>query len=157
MEKVINKKVVSRFLFCVIMTAFVLCNPVSAANNNIEVEHLSDGGYFITEIIENDSPEETRATGSKTGSKIGWYYDEQGNACWYVRVTASFSYNGSTSICSGVAVSADEVSSGWEITAKTTSRTGNSGTASATARRSSDGKTFTKTVTLTCDKNGNLS
>ena len=65
MEKVINKKVVSRFLFCVIMTAFVLCNPVSAANNNIEVEHLSDGGYFITEIIENDSPEETRAAGSK--------------------------------------------------------------------------------------------
>ena len=107
MEKVINKKVVSRFLFCVIMTAFVLCNPVSAANN-IEVEHLSGGGYFITEIIENDSPEETRASGSKTGSKIGWYYDEQG-------------------------------------------------TASATARHSSDGKTFTKTVTLTCDKNGNLS
>ena len=157
MEKVINKKVVSRFLFCVIMTAFVLCNPVSAANNNIEVEHLSDGGYFITEIIENDSPEETRAAGSKTGSKIGWYYDEQGNACWYVRVTASFSYNGSTSICSGVIICADKASSGWEIAVKTTSRTENSGTASATARHSSDGKTFTKTVTLTCDKNGNLS
>ena len=41
MEKVINKKVVSRFLFCVIMTAFVLSETEASRCSGVSIKPLS--------------------------------------------------------------------------------------------------------------------
>lgn len=75
-------------------------------------------------------------------------------------VTASFTYNGTSSVCTSAAASAEAYNSIWKITNTYATKSGNSGTATTSATEynmSVPLHTYKKSVSLSCDKNGTLS
>lgn len=143
---------------CIISTP----TNISAATFNdnhpeISYEYLDDGSYFITTITNLPS---SKATNQKNASKTTQFLNANGNVMWSVTVTATFSYNGTSSTCTNASASATSNNSDWVISNYYASHSGNSGTATATAKKyymSVPIDTVTKSVTLSCDKNGNLS
>jgi hypothetical protein len=131
-----------------------------------ETTVMDDGSYYITTIEESVPGISLRAaavaTSTKTGSATTSYYTSSGTLLWSVKVTGTFSYNGSTSSCtsSSVTTSVTSAASSWKITSKSVSKSGNQATGKATAKLYNGSivlQTVSKTVILTCSKTGALS
>lgn len=132
---------------------FVSASPKETYS--ITKEYLPDGSYYETEL--RYTPTRSTITGA---SKTTTYKNNSGDALWYVRVTANFTFNGISSSCTSASCSANSYSSSWKILKRESSRSGNTAFAAARAGNYVAGKligTHDKTVFLTCDKNGNLS
>lgn len=104
---------------------------------------------------------ETEGTAPKTVSKTKYarYYDTNDNLLWSVYLTAEFSYDGENSSCTKVSVSADIKDSDWKLISSDCEKSGNKATGNFTVRQYKLGvplKTIEKTLTLTCDKDGNV-
>ena len=172
------KKFLSIFI-AFIITFIPFCIPASAGEiaDNKQTEYFEDGSYITVEIssvIENEMTnifarifEFFRKlieffTGNKTVSKTKYasYYDKNGNLLWSVFLEAEFSYNGKTSYCKEARAYYETYDSDWKVSSSDFSTDGNTVTADFTAQQSKLGvklKTVNKTLTLTCDKNGNIS
>lgn len=121
---------------------------------NVTREYFSDGSYLETEIVESNA----RST-IKNASKTSTYKNANGDSLWYAKVTANFYFDGSTSSCTSSSASAGTYDSNWRILSKSSSRTGNTGSATVEAGIYMNGlyvSSIVEKVTLSCDKNGNL-
>ena len=101
-----------------------------------------------------------RDSSSKSGSKSSTYYNASNEALWYVEVTGTFTYTGSSSKCTGASVSADSYKSTWGVSNRSSSYSGNTETGKATGKRyfgNAVVETINKTVNLSCSANGTLS
>lgn len=110
------------------------------------------------EIIEEASP--SRAVQTKTAKKTGTFKNANNQKLWSVTVTATFNYNGVSSVCTKSSASAAAYTDAWKISSKSSSKSANTGSATAIAKCYLNGQvisTGTKTVTLTCSVNGTLS
>lgn len=149
--------------FALLFTLLFSSTSVQAADSVISThtEYLENGDELEITIIEHErnvSPKSTSKT--KSASKVAKYRDNKGTVCWSVTVTGTFTYNGSTSKCTASKVSASSNNSNWRIASKSSSRSGNTASATATAKRyngSTVVQTITRTVKLSCSKNGTLS
>lgn len=159
-----NKKVVSKFIVIIFLATFCFnlsMASVKAESYNIlskEITYLEDGSCFETIVYEYDT-ESSRSTSTRTGSKTTTYKVD-GRTLWYVSVTGTFTYNGSTSKCTRSSVDANSYDKYWKITAKNSSYSGNKATAKATAKLyygPLPASTITKNVVLSCSANGKLS
>lgn len=115
---------------------------------------------YYEETIEIIEENMTRSTSTKTAKKTGTYKNSSGAVQWSVTVTGTFSYNGSTSSCTKSTVSTEITNTSWKVSSSSASKSGNKATAHATMKCYLLGNvidTVSKTVTLTCDQNGNLS
>ncbi len=140
-------------IFILINVTIMLCSAAETAQP--EIEYFSDGSYMITEIETENS---CKSTVSK--SKTTKYYDSSNNLQWKATLTATFSYNGSTSSCTSSSVSHTIYDNAWRNTYSSASKSGNTATGEFTFKHYVLGipvKTVNKTLTLTCDKNGNVS
>lgn len=152
-----TRRIVSVFLICLLIVGVVL--PYAAAampDASGEVICFEDGSYMVTMITGTDS----RASGSLTKTKISTYHSSSGDALWAVSVTASFSYTGTSSTCTSSSGNVSIYNSAWYEISCSASRSGNTATCNAEVGKKFLGITVTKvphTVTLTCDKNGNVS
>ena len=151
------KRIVSVFLICFLLMCAV-SSPALAATQETseEVIYFEDGSYLVTAISGNDS----RALGSVTKTKTSTYYSASDEALWAVAVTASFTYNNSVAICKSSSGSVTIYDSAWYEISCSTSRNGNSATCNAELGRRVLGVTVTRVphaVTITCDKDGNVS
>lgn len=156
MTKKIKK--IGIFLIAIFFTLMQFTTYASAADFQVvtDREYLPDGSYIETEII----TEQTRST-ITNARKRSTYKSASGAALWYGEVTASFYFDGSTSRCTSASASAGTYSNLWKIRSKSASRSGSTGTATISASSYSTtgavvGTTQLK-VSLSCDKNGNLS
>lgn len=154
------KKMLCLFLSLSIFCGFMATAYASGCVTHDSVEYLQDGSYFITTVMENSEivvPLSITCSGSKTTA----YYSKSGSKLWSVTVTGTFTYgSGSRAVCTKSTVSANVYSSSWKITHSSASKSGNSASATATGTLYSDSapiNSITKTVTLTCSANGNLS
>ena len=128
------------------------------------IEYLDDGSYFET-IIEDIDPIEHNisvlaTSKTVTKSKTTHYKNADGDTMWYVKVTGTFTYNGSTSKCTSSSVTAASQNSNWKVSNKSSSYTGSKAKASATGKKYFQGtviQTINKTVTLTCSPSGTFS
>ncbi len=151
------KKIVALFtLFCVIVFP---TNIYASSNPNITIsqEYLKDGAHITTVIREGAS---TQAASTKRATKTTSYVSSDNTVAWSVSVTGTFKYNGSTSSCTAATVATSSNSSYWSIVSSSASKSGNSATATAAAKQVFAGitlQTVSKSVTLSCDKNGKLS
>lgn len=144
------------------MTATALAAHPKYVSSQEEYTYFDDGSYSITVIeTEDDFTISLFATTStKTGSKTFTYYNSNNEALWYVKVMATFSYGSGSSKCTNASVSAASNSSNWKISDKSVSKSANTATAKATAKRYAMGftvKTIQESVTLTCSSTGKLS
>lgn len=114
---------------------------------NVTREYLDDGSYFKTVITSNSNARSTIKNAS-------------GQPLWYAKVTANFYFDGSTSSCTSSSVSAESYVNVLKILSKSASRAGNVGSATVVAGAYVGGvfvDSYTKLITLACDKNGILS
>lgn len=143
-------------LFLALSLIILFPSSVSTASESTDIirEYLTDGSYFETVISSTNSKSTIR-----NASKTTTYKNADGDSLWYVKVTANFDFNGYSSKCTSATASAGSYSKVWKILDKKASRSGNSGSATALAGSYMGGifvGSVTKTITLSCDKNGNL-
>ena len=113
----------------------------------------------------NITPVETKAAGPTssntiTKKKTTQFKNSSGTVLWSVSITATFTYDGSTSKCTSCTPSAKAYASTWSIRSVTSSKSGNSATATAVARQTdATGNTYdyTKSVTIKCSATGVVS
>ncbi len=154
------KKIRKVFFLIIILSLFinrplaVMANPSNTSN--VTKQFLDDGSYFEISIEYNDN----QRSSIKNASKTLTYKNSSGKALWYAKVIANFYYDGTTSSCTSSSVSSGTYVDGWKILSSSSSRTGNTASATVTAGIYYVGvlvDTITVKVLLSCDKNGNLS
>lgn len=155
-------------LFSALLSVFFILNTVISAfafdvaeNPNTTIEYFDDGSYIVTTISNEPSNISTYAsTTSTTKSKISTYYSKSNSKLWDVKVTGTFTYGNGSAKCNSSTVSATSYNKNWKVTNKSASKSNVSASASATGNLYQDSiivQSIVKTVTLTCDKNGNFS
>lgn len=94
-----------------------------------------------------------------TETKYVSYFSAEGELLWTAFLTAEFSYNGKKSVCDSADTGCMICDSDWKLVSKDRSKNGNSASAGFKIRQYKLGvplKTIEKTITLTCDKDGNI-
>jgi hypothetical protein len=149
--------------FASLLMVFVIlfcCTTVSAsATGDVEQSNIIrfDDGSYIEVIIEESL---ARAASTKTGYKLYRYRDASDNIEWEADLTATFTYDGTTSTCTSANCTVTIYDDLWYEISCSTSRSGATATTLLTMGKRFLGITISKpqyTITLTCDKDGNLS
>ena len=145
-------------ILVVIMTVSMLSTECFATDNDAKTEviYLEDGGYIITTIQESM----TRATNTKSGTKKNTRYNNDGSLAWQIILSGTFTYTGTTSTCTSSSISVNIYDSAYSKVSSSSSKSGNTANGSATISRKVLGVTVatnTYPLSLSCDKNGNLS
>lgn len=123
-----------------------------------EVERivLNDGSYFEITIADFSA----KATQNvKVGAKTCTHKSADGRVLWTATLTARFTYDGITATCTNAVMNVSISHSSWYLISKSTSKSGNKATGTVSMGYRVSGvtaQTITRTITLTCDKNGNL-
>ncbi len=163
------KKIITLFTLATFALGFFYSNSTAMAQTTFnapsqtETVPLEDGDYLETTILDAPtfpsgvSPFSTTKTITKT--KITKYKNKSGSVLWSVSIRATFTYNGSTAKCTSCSHSTTCPAKTWKIKSVSSSKSGNSATAKATATHSSNSisRDFTKSVTISCSKNGTVS
>lgn len=127
------------------------------------IETLENGYYYETIIVDVETEETNSLRASSntiTKKKTTQFKNSSGTVLWSVSITATFTYDGSTSKCTSCTPSAKAYASTWTIRSVTSSKSGNSATATAVARQTAaTGNTYdyTKSVTIRCSATGVVS
>lgn len=172
-----------KLILCLLVFSFVFWFPFSrvdaqAANEDV----ISDSSYFFdgtnywqiqeiyTETVQYPdgasgyaeiwiTPVKTGTPNSITALKSLTYQDSNGNVCWEATLTASFTYDGSTSACTGASLSFTSCDTAYLLSSSCTSHSGSQAYScySVTCQLLDIPiKTTHHTLTLTCDPNGNV-
>lgn len=142
-------------IFCFSLPMSVLAD--NSTTTDTEIQYYDDGSYLVIETEESIAP---FSSGTKSKSKIGYYYNGDDELQWSVTLTATFSYTGSSARCTDTDTSYKIYDSAWKITETKVGKAGNKATGIFTAKKYWLGiitSTRTLTLTLTCDNNGNIS
>lgn len=150
-----------------IITGIILClhlvfAPTVTAQAATNETSEDDTLYYETVIEETASvsPMASNTAKTKTGYKTTYCKNANGTVLWSIKVTARFSYDGTTATCTSSSVSTTINDSTWKISNKYSTRCANYGTATATGQKYTNNKlvkSVTKTVKLTCSPTGTLS
>ena len=149
------------FKIAILVVLVLAMFPVSVfaaedTQNTNDIIYLEDGSYITVELVVMD----TRATNTKTGSKIYRYKDSDGVELWNVTLQGTFSYTGSSATCTASSVSVSIINDNWYTVSKSASKSGAKAIGEATVGRKLLGVTIKKetlNMTLTCSGSGTLS
>lgn len=160
------KKFIS-FITTISLFLTIPCN-VSANetldNNSItEISYLENGDYIETYITINDfnyilqMSNKTKSTKEITKTKTSIYKNKNGVKLWDVSITATFTYNGSTSKCISCSHNSKSYANSWKIKSVTSHKKDNYAIANAIASHEDELQhSYNETVTITCSKTGNV-
>ena len=94
-----------------------------------------------------------------TKSKYCNYFDSNGKCLWSVRLSGTFSYNHRKAVCVSSEITYEIKDSDWKMLSYTSNEDGNTATGEFSIRQYKLGvplKLIEKTLTLICDKEGNV-
>lgn len=152
------------------LAVLLSATPANAQTQNIDIKYItemsnieqfSDGSYMVTTIDYNNCiPSETlsvlnASTKTKTATKHSAYYNSSNQLLWKINLTASFSYNGSSSTCKSSSCSVSDIKAGWSLVSNSASKTNNKATGKVKMHQKGGGD-VTKTITMTCSPTGDL-
>lgn len=131
--------------------------------DNSTITYFDDGSYMIT-TIEDEPGSKTpsgiqpfAASTTVSKSKTARYYNSEGSVMWYLKVTGSFTYTGSSAKCNSASVTAEAIGSTWKVSKLSAAHSGATAYASATGKQYIMGtvvNTMNKTISLTCSPTG---
>ena len=145
------KKVSILLVIALIISLLVPFNVSATAQTDTQRFVFSDGSYIILEISETGS----RASNTKSGDKVYTYYSASDVRQWKATVIGTFTYDGTTATCTAVSTNFTVYASGWALDSVSKYKSGNK--AIGDFYISCSLWETSVRVTLTCDKNGNLS
>lgn len=134
----------------------ILPTNINALEENYNTTYYENGYYHEISISVTNSV----ARSAKEGSKTIYCKNSAGKTMWSLTVKGTFTYNGSTSSCTSASASTSITDATWKITNKSSSKSGNTAKATATAICYLNGNPInsaTKTVSLKCSASGKLS
>ncbi len=136
---------------CSIITNASELQPTNTmpSSQDTEAIDLGDGFTMKYETEETSPIARTTRTSTKTAT-----CEYQGKIIATIKLTATFSFNGSYATCTN-ATSSYSLAEGWSYSKRSTSYSGD--TAKTSARISNGFKYFDIDVTLTCSGTGNMS
>ena len=161
-------KVLSALLVVALMFASV---SVAKASNDtvVGITYYDDDSYVITTI----NYAVTKSSSTVSGSKTSTYYRSDGIKAFSLTVYGTFSYDGKEAkiLKAGTDSNISKISTNasyshyiyqndWSLKSASATKSGNTATATGTFIRKELGITVdtkTRTVNLSCDRNGNLS
>jgi len=148
------KKLISLVLALVMISLVAVSSFASVSE--IERIYFEDGSFLTITIQEMDS----RATGTKSGGKTYTFTNNSGDVAWKAVIVGTFTYTGTTAVCTNSSCDVTVYDSAWYEVSKTVGRSGATATCELTMGHKVLGITVSKknvSMTLTCDANGNLS
>lgn len=144
-------------VFTAVFLIISLLPTVSRATSPLETEiiRFEDGSYMTVELTVS----QTRSS-SKSASKTYHYHNIWGTEEWYATLTGTFTYDGTTSRCtlSGVIIGITDTS--WYIISRDNNEQGDTAYGTIVMGYKLFGITTDKktvNMSITCDKNGNIS
>ncbi|MDD6826739.1 MAG: hypothetical protein PUE12_11655 [Oscillospiraceae bacterium] len=149
-----------KFLSLILCTLFFNSLPlVVYASENYEildsvVERLENGDYITITIVDNYGNQ--RSSGSK--SKIYDYYSSNNVKLWRYTLNGEFSYDGSSSSCTGVSDSFFSYDNNYRLINKNCYKSGNTAYGSFSVEQKFMGikiNTFNDSISISCSPNGN--
>lgn len=158
------KKILSLTMIFVLVCSFNVSSFAVVNNNEIfarsDIEYLEDGSYIVTEITVGNSDFSVAAANTKSGSKTIKHYGSNNELQWTATIKGTFSYTGSTAMCTASSITYSILDDSWKITSATASKTMNKAVGNVTAKHYFLGipiKTVEETITLICSASGVLS
>lgn len=161
-------------IFCILLSFLIIiaCNPLQSAamqsdsksgdtycntvivcqNNDITVECT-----LIIETTSNIGIQPFATSHTKTASKKYDLKNSAGSIVASYTLTGTFTYNGITSSCTAASCSTSINNNAWKFTSKTASKSGNKAIGSFTAECSTPSQTISKSMSITCSKDGIIS
>lgn len=163
------KRIITLLLTALFALSSLVCTTLAAemketsiiktelSDDGIERLWYADGGRLeiITEVFRD-----LTASNSITGYRTYQKKDSSGTLEWKATLTATFTYTGTTSSCTGASCAVTIYKSNWYVVSNITTRSANTATTHLTMGYKVLGTTlYTRsyTITLSCDANGNLS
>ena len=176
------KKLFCWLLCAVLLCATAL--PALAASVPEERETLEDGTYFVT-VLSDDPPAYHEISdeggffalvnrmiallrqliallsGTRTVSKTKYvnYYDSGGTLLWTLSLTAEFTCNKQQATCTSAYARHEVYDRDWSVVKTDVEKADDTATGTFSVRQTKLGvplKTIDRTITLTCDPNGNV-
>ena len=142
--------------FIVLSLVFCSLSPAAPVQKNLNssVEYFADGSYIVTtlQILETRS--------SKQHKKQAEYFNPDNKLQWTYTLTAAFEYDGSASRCISVTDSFRILDNRWICDSHLASSSANTATGNFTMKEKPGIftlQTISDTITIICDKNGNIS
>ena len=176
------KKILCVLLCGVLLCAALF--PSFASSVPEQRETLEDGSYLViamdgdeprhADVFEGDSFfalinriirflrelfEKLTLTEIITISKYVDYYDSDDTLLWRVYLTASFTCSKQQATCTSASVNSVVYDGDWSVVSSSAEKAGNSATGCFTIQRNKPGEpqtTIERTITLTCDADGNV-
>ena len=149
------KRILSLTMMLMLLLAWFTMSA-QAVETDCQTVHFDDGSYLKITIHETN----IRASGSKTGTKNYQYYNTNNELSWSALLRGTFTYNGTSAICTSSVCNVTIYNSSWYEVSKTVGRSGATATCELTMGHKVLGITVSKknvSMTLTCGANGNLS
>lgn len=138
---------------CIIMLLMInaMVFPAAATDKTVgDIIYYEDGSYALVTFCEDNL---ARSNTEKSKSYI--YFNPFGQKCFSYTLYAVFTYDGITSRAISHDFGAAIYQQGWDIDSHSEYVSGNTAYGRATFT-GPDGQTRTVSLTLTCDKNGNV-
>ncbi len=155
------KKIIIILLAVLLSSQNVLAATESNSSPSNDIIYLSDGLYMEITLEEEVPAIATyAASSSKTYSKTASIKDNNNKVLAKFKLTATFTYDGSTSKCTNVSHSTNIYDDSWEFTSTSSSKSGATATGKYTAKKYLlfiNTQTISDSITIKCDKNGNVS
>ncbi len=172
------KKFISLLLCVLLLTGTAA--PFASNAQYDETIYLDDGSYLKFSVKDAYSIEQESASMSfiekiiewikaifslfkkeKTVSKAKYteYYSSNGELLWKVYLKAAFTYDGKTAVCTSSNIYYEIYDRDWSLESSSAKKIENTATGTFTVKQHKLGvplKEISKTLTLTCDKNGNV-
>lgn len=142
------------FLFVALPCTTLASDIATSTSENSQITYLDDGSYYVTTITES------LVRSTKTGSRSTTYYSSSDVAQWKVTVKGTFSYDGTSATCTSASHTVTIYDDDWYTYSQNSYESSNKAIAEVTMKLKMLGiviNTRDVTITLTCDKNGNLS
>ena len=148
---------------CFIMSAYATSEPINdEIIINKSIEYFDDGSYL--EIIvaeENNGIAPYASTYNKSGTKSYNLKNSDGEVLWTFTLKGTFTVNtGVSATCTAATYTTSNIASGWSLYSASTSKSSNKAMADFVFKHKVlfvTTQTVEKSLTLTCDVNGNLS
>lgn len=124
--------------------------------NDEDIIYFDDGSYITVELNWTDS----RASGTKSGSKTYRYYNGDNVEQWRAVLRGTFTYTGTSATCTAASCDVTISNDAWYVSSKDVNKSGNAAMCELTMGKKALGVTIkreTISMRLTCDANGNLS
>lgn len=143
------KRLYSNFFVLFFMSSLLVAPAMAADGGTNHTIYFDDGSYAIVTLNSHF------ARSNINDVKANTYYNPQGQRCFAYVLYASFTYNGSTSRADSCNFAAEIYRQGWDMDTHSEYVSGNTAYGRATFT-GPNGQTHTASLTLTCDKNGNV-